>query len=111
MHVLVTGGCGFIGSHVALHLREKGRKVSVMDNLVRRGGGILPSSIGTESSFHGDVRNPEDLINLPPSIDLICDTSAQPSVVSGYTNPLFDITNNGLGAIHILEYARPRQFP
>ena len=57
------------------------------------------------------MRNPEDIINLPPSIDLICDTSAQPSVVSGYTNPLFDITNNGLGAIHILEYARPRRIP
>jgi CDP-paratose 2-epimerase len=55
------------------------------------------------------VRNPEDLANLPAGIELICDTSAQSSVVSGYANPLFDITNNGLGAIHILEYARLRR--
>ena len=113
MHLLVTGGCGFIGSHVALHLREKGHKVSVMDNLVRRGSekNIVVLERQGVSFFHGDVRNPEDLGNLPSGIELICDASAQPSVVTGYTNPLFDITNNGFGAIHILEYARPRRIP
>ena len=113
MHVLVTGGCGFIGSHVALHLREKGHKVSAMDNLVRRGAekNIATLERHGVSFFHGDVRNAEDLANLPSGIELICDASAQPSVVSGYANPLFDIPNNGLGAIHILEYARPRRIP
>lgn len=113
MHILVTGGCGFIGSHVALHLREKGHKVSVMDNLVRRGSEKNVAVLERHgiSFFHGDVRNPEDLANLPSGIELICDTSAQPSVVTGYANPFFDINNNGLGAIHILEYARVRRLP
>ena len=113
MNVLVTGGCGFIGSHVALHLREAGHKVCVMDNLVRRGSerNIAVLSRHGVSFFHGDVRNPEDLGNLPAGIELICDTSAQPSVVTGYANPLFDISNNGLGAINVLEYARPRHIP
>jgi CDP-paratose 2-epimerase len=113
LHVLVTGGCGFIGSHVALHLHEKGHRVSVMDNLVRRGSerNITVLSRHGVTFFHGDVRNPEDIENLPADIELICDTSAQPSVVAGYANPLFDITNNGIGAIHILEYARPRKIP
>lgn len=113
MHILVTGGCGFIGSHVALHLRDKGNKVSVMDNLVRRGAekNIAVLERRGISFFHGDVRNPEDLANLPGGIELVCDTSAQPSVVTGYANPLFDITNNGLGAIHILEYVRARRLP
>lgn len=113
MHILVTGGCGFIGSHVALHLREKGNKVSVMDNLVRRGGekNIAVLESHGISFFHGDVRNPEDLANLPNGIELVCDTSAQPSVVTGYANPLFDINNNGLGAIRILEYVRARRIP
>jgi CDP-paratose 2-epimerase len=110
---LVTGGCGFIGSHVALHLREKGHRVVVLDNLVRRGSerNLAVLSHHGVTFFHGDVRNPEDLGNLPAGIDLICDASAQPSVVTGYANPLFDITNNGLGAIRILEYARPRKIP
>ncbi len=113
MHVLVTGGCGFIGSHVALHLRDAGHQISVMDNLVRRGSerNVAVLSRHGVSFFHGDVRNPEDLGNLPADIELICDASAQPSVVTGYGNPLFDITNNGLGAIHVLEYARPRHIP
>lgn len=113
MHILVTGGCGFVGSHVALHFRSQGHKVSVMDNLVRRGGEKNIAVLEQQGIFffHGDVRNPEDLGNLPSGIDLICEASAQPSVVSGYANPLFDITNNGLGAIHILEYARVRRIP
>jgi CDP-paratose 2-epimerase len=113
LQVLVTGGCGFIGSHLALHLQEKGHKVSVLDNLVRRGSERNLPILAQRGIrfFHGDVRNPEDLQNVPAGIELICDTSAQPSVVTGYANPLFDITNNGLGAIHILEYARLRKAP
>jgi len=84
-----------------------------MDNLVRRGSerNIAVLSHHGVSFCHGDVRNPEDLQNLPPGIELICDTSAQTSVVTGYANPLFDLTNNGFGAIHILEYARARRTP
>jgi CDP-paratose 2-epimerase len=113
LHVLVTGGCGFIGSHVALHLRAAGHKVSVIDNLVRRGSerNITVFSRHGVSFFNGDVRDLEDLDNLPAGIELICDASAQPSVVAGYANPLFDITNNGIGAIHILEYAVLAAFP
>src|SRR6202035_3368191 len=68
--ILVTGGCGFIGSHVALHLREAGHKVVVMDNLVRRGSekNIAVLERHGAAFFHGDVRNPEDLSNLPSGI-------------------------------------------
>jgi CDP-paratose 2-epimerase len=113
LHILVTGGCGFIGLHVATHLREKGHTVSALDNLVRRGSEANLAVLAHHgiSFHHGDVRNPEDLANLPSNIDLICDTSAQPSVVTGYANPFFDINNNGLGAINILEYARVRRIP
>jgi CDP-paratose 2-epimerase len=113
LNVLVTGGCGFAGSHAALHLQAKGHKVSVLDNLVRRGSERNIDALERRgvSFFHGDVRNPEDFANLPAGIELICDAAAQPSVVSGYTKPLFDVTNNGLGAIHVLEYARLRRIP
>ena len=71
MHVLVTGGCGLIGSHVALHFREKRHKVSVMDNLVRRGSekNIAALERHGVSVFHGDVRNSEDLANFLPALN------------------------------------------
>jgi CDP-paratose 2-epimerase len=113
LHILVTGGCGFVGSHVALHLRNAGHQVSVLDNLVRRGSERNIALLARNGAFffHGDVRNPEDLNTLPADIELICDASAQASVVSGYANPVFDIANNGLGVINILEYARLRRTP
>ncbi len=113
MKVLITGGCGFLGSTLALHLREKGHDVVAMDNLVRRGSeSNIPRLQKHGVAFvHGDVRCVEDFAGLPSGIELICDASAQPSVVSGYTNPMFDLTNNTLGVFNVLEYARERRCP
>ena len=113
MKVLITGGCGFLGSTLALYLRERGHTVVAMDNLVRRGSesNILRLQEHGIAFVHGDVRCVEDFAGLPPGIELICDASAQPSVVSGYTNPMFDLTNNTLGVIHVLEFAREHRCP
>ena len=113
MKVLITGGCGFLGAQLGLHLRQKGHDVVAMDNLVRRGSesNIERLQHHGVSFVHGDVRCVEDFAGLPPGIDLICDASAQPSVVSGYANPMFDLTNNTLGVIHVLEFARARRCP
>jgi CDP-paratose 2-epimerase len=108
LNLLITGGCGFVGYRLAVHLKAKGYQVMVMDNLVRRGSEINIARLKDHNIgfIHGDVRNWEDFASLPESFDLICDASAQPSVVTGYGNPRFDIANNALGAINILEYAR-----
>lgn len=108
MKVLITGGAGFVGSQLALHLKERGHTVVVFDNLVRRGSEInLPLFKRHGIEFiHGDVRNREDLHSVPARIDLICETSAQASAVTGYANPLFDLTNNTFGLVNVLEFAR-----
>ena len=113
MRILITGGCGFVGSQLALHLTARGHRVVAMDNLVRRGSEANIERLqkrGVEF-IHGDVRNAEDFANLPAGIEFVCDASAQPSVVTGYANPVFDITNNALGVIHVLEYVRARRCP
>lgn len=81
-----------------------------MDNLARRGSEINLHRLRKHGVdfLHGDVRCREDFSGLPGQFDLICECSAQPSVLSGYANPLFDITNNALGLINVLEFARER---
>lgn len=113
MRILITGGAGFLGSQLAFHLRQRGNEILAMDNLVRRGSEINLKTFrrhGIEF-VHGDVRSAEDFANLPGTIDLICDASAQPSLVYGYANPMFDITNNTLGLVNALEFARRRNCP
>jgi CDP-paratose 2-epimerase len=113
VHILITGGAGFVGSELALRMSEKNHRVVVMDNLVRRGSEANLERLAKHgvTFIHGDVRNPEDFANLPAGIEFICDTSAQPSVVSGYTNPVFDIMNNSLGVVRVLEFARQHRCP
>ena len=113
MHILITGGAGFVGSELAVRLTEKNHRVVVMDNLVRRGSESNLDRLARHgvTFVHGDVRNAEDFENLPSGVEFLIDVSAQPSVVSGYSNPIFDITNNSLGVIHVLESARRYRCP
>lgn len=113
MHILITGGCGFVGAQLAMHLNSRGHRVLAMDNLVRRGSerNVVRLKRHGIDFIHGDVRNREDFAALPTSLDFVCDLSAQPSVVIGYANPLFDFTNNCLGTINVLEFVRQRDYP
>lgn len=108
MKLLVTGGNGFVGSNLCKHFKGLGWDVTSFDNLVRRGSELnIPIYKKMGIKFvHGDVRNPEDFVQLKDSFDVICECSAQPSATEGYNNPIFDITNNTIGAMNALEHAR-----
>lgn len=108
MNILITGGAGFVGSNLAIYFRQKGHYVTVMDNLVRRGSELNLNEFqdwGIDF-IHGDVRNKEDFEHLKYKPEIILDTAAQPAACTGYDNPTFDITNNYLGLLNVLEYAR-----
>ena len=113
MRILITGGAGFLGSQLAFHLSERHHQIVAMDNLVRRGSelNLKPFQRRGIAFAHGDVRSPEDFANLTGRFDLICDASAQPSLVYGYANPVFDITNNTMGLVNALEFARRHSSP
>lgn len=108
MKVLITGGAGFVGANLAFYLTERGHRVTVLDNLVRRGSELnLPRMKRLGIQFvHGDVRNAEDFTSLPRDVDVVLETCAQPSAIDGYANPLFDINNNTIGLLNTLEFAR-----
>jgi CDP-paratose 2-epimerase len=113
MRILITGGSGFVGAQLAFYFARRRHHVTVMDNLVRRGSELnLPLFQREGIHFaHGDVRNREDFLNLEGAVDVVVDASAQPSLVYGYANPVFDLTNNTFGLVNALEFARLRGCP
>jgi len=104
MEILITGGAGFIGSNLAIGLKEKGFKVKVLDNLKRRGSELnLPrlKERGIQF-FHGDIRNVYDIYEAG-SFDLMIECSAEPSVVVGYdSDPDYCIDTNLFGTKNCL---------
>lgn len=108
-HILVTGGAGFIGSHIAIMLKSYYPDIQViaLDNLYRKGSELnVPRLEERGVEFvRGDVRKKEDL-DLSP-IDLLIECSAEPSVMAGVTSsPEYLLKTNVVGAIECFELAR-----
>jgi CDP-paratose 2-epimerase len=109
MRILITGGAGFVGSNLAVALKEHfpGAEVVCLDNLYRRGSELnLPRLKAHGAQFyHGDVREPG---TFPPGpFDLLLECSAEPSVLAGIDHsPDYLMQSNLLGTYHCLEKAR-----
>jgi CDP-paratose 2-epimerase len=108
--ILITGGAGFVGSTLGLGLSQRYPtwKIIALDNLNRRGSELnLPRLKKAGIQFiHGDVRNAEDLDPKTLQPDLILECSAEPSVLAGYTSPVYMLQTNLAGTINCLELAR-----
>jgi CDP-paratose 2-epimerase len=111
-NILITGGAGFVGSNLAIKLRENYPNINIfcVDNLRRRGSELnINRLIEHKIKFiHGDIRNKEDLSF--ENIDLILECSAEPSVLAGVnSSPEYVINTNLIGAINCFELARAHQ--
>lgn len=111
--ILITGGAGFVGSNLALHLQRvlPRTRIVALDNLKRRGSELnLPRlKEGGVEFVHGDVRNREDL-DATVRADLLLECSAEPSVLAGIdSSPDYVVQTNLVGTINVLEYCRRHQ--
>lgn len=105
MKVLVTGGAGFIGSHVVRLLMAEGHEVTVLDNFSTGDRAHLPAD-GFEL-WAMDVRTEEARIKmLSVPFDGIVHLAAQTMVDSSIRDPLFDAQQNVMGSVNVLEAAR-----
>ncbi len=113
-HIIVTGGAGFVGSHIATRLRREapvGCTITAFDNLKRRGSELNIKRLQEYgvSFVHGDIRAPEDFSALPAG-DLLIECSAEPSVLAGInSSPGYLLRTNLVGTINCLEFCRPNK--
>jgi CDP-paratose 2-epimerase len=112
MRIFITGICGFVGSSLALGLRERlaEAEISGMDNLIRPGSesNRPPLRAAGIKVIHGDVRCASDFESLP-DCDWIIDAAANASVlagVDGRTSSRQLVEHNLQGTINLLEFAR-----
>jgi UDP-glucose 4-epimerase len=102
MRVLVTGGAGFIGSHVVEGALSEGHEVAVLDDLSSGKRSNLPAAVPL---FHVDLRNRsavrDALTDFKP--DLVSHQAAQISVAVSVREPYLDAEINVLGGINLLD--------
>jgi UDP-glucose 4-epimerase len=106
MNVLVTGGAGFIGSHVVDVMIEAGHNVSIVDNLWEHGGGRKENVNPKARFYQVDVRSAElGEVMEKERPEAVCHLAAQHSVAISTANPRHDAEVNILGLINLLEAA------
>ncbi len=103
MRILVTGGAGFIGSHITDRLVSEGHSVSIIDNLSTG----KAENINKEAKFYKiDIMNPRiERIFKKERPELICHLAAQMDVRRSVADPQFDAQSNILGMLNLLENA------
>lgn len=103
MKILLTGGAGFIGSHVAEQLISHGYEVIIIDNLISGSTTYLPQGV---EFFQMDINDPsvEDVFKTVKP-EIVLHLAAQTSVVHSMREPYFDFQSNTDGTVKLLQYA------
>lgn len=104
--ILVTGGAGFIGSHIATRLVEQGQTVRVIDNFANSTRGNLGHIIDDIQLIEGDLRNEDDVARAVGGVDLIFHEGALGSVPRSIADPRTSFDTNVMGTINVLNAAR-----
>lgn len=100
MRILLTGGAGFIGSHVAECLLERGHEVAIIDNL---SSGKKENVPGGARFYELDIRSGCSEVFEEFGPETLCHQAAQMSVRRSVQEPVFDAEVNVVGTIRLLE--------
>src|SRR2546426_2933436 len=105
---LVTGGAGFIGSHVVDKLITNGSQVKIVDNL--SAGSISNLSLCTDNKnfqfINADLNNPDSLCELLKDAETVFHIAADPEVRTGFKQPEISYRENIKNTFYLLEQIR-----
>lgn len=105
---LVTGGCGFIGSHIVDRLLSEGHEVRVIDNFTTGRPQNLSHQKENQSLkiYQKDIREPEGLAELFEGVDYVFHLAALADIVPSIQKPYEYYSSNVMGTYHVVECAR-----
>lgn len=111
MRLLITGGCGFLGSNLSSHALMRGDELIVFDNLSRLGSQDNLLWLKEQGDFrfiHGDIRNQDDIMRLLHETKpaAIFHLAGQVAMTTSIANPRLDFDINALGTLNLLEAVR-----
>lgn len=111
MKLLITGGCGFLGSNLASDAIQRGDEVVIFDSLYRSGSRENLSWLQSQGGFkfeHGDIRNQNDITRIVQSYkpDVIFHLAGQVAMTTSIANPRMDFEVNVMGTHNLLEAVR-----
>lgn len=113
MQILITGGCGFLGSNLAKYLANKQNSIIVFDNLSRLGAREnlqwLQEDQLVEFVF-GDIRDQKSVEKLFEKYkpDFVLHLAGQVAMTTSIENPRLDFETNALGTLNVLEAIRKK---
>jgi UDP-glucose 4-epimerase len=109
VNILVTGGAGFIGSHLVDRLIKDGHRVVVIDNEATGRRDYIPVGV---QYIRGDVGNIDDLEPaFNNGLDAICHIAGQVSIIRSFDNPLTDLRTNVHGTLNVLQLCLKYRVP
>lgn len=111
MKILITGGCGFVGSNLAIFLKKKLKaKIISIDSLVRKGSEINEKRLKNHNikNFKIDITNYKKLKKFN-NFDLIIDCCAEPAIEDSIKNPDRVFNTNLVGTYNILKISKKKK--
>jgi len=106
MRILITGGCGFIGSNLAIFLKSKIKNVKItsIDNLSRKGSALNYKKLSEKKikNFKNDIAKSNKLIRLP-KFDLVIHCAAEPAIETSRKKIEEVFNSNLIGTFNVLK--------